>query len=393
MVKMTQNHKLLIIEDSLGDARLVQETLKDTDFRDCKTTLVDNLDQLDQHKKSRFQAILLDLHLSDIKPLDTFRLINGLYPTTPIIVLTGLDDDNLAARIVREGAQDYLVKGTYDSDNLQRSLKYSIYRKKAEQRIAKQKQASKRLKTRADNFEGETKRLESINKTKDVFLSIASHQLRTPATAVKQYIGMVLNGFAGDLLPAQRNYLETAYQSNERQLKIVDDLLKVARIDGGYVTLHKEPINIIALIRNVIEDVSGLAETKKQKIFLETKVPEVVTHADANNIRMVFENLIDNAIKYSAEKTKIKVAVSTTDNWVNCQFIDSGIGISADDQKKLFQKFSRIDDAFNHATNGSGLGLYWAREIVKLHNGEIDLESTKGKGSKFQVKLPVMQTV
>src|ERR1700712_1573736 len=126
MASAAATEDLLIIEDSIGDARLVKEILRDTEFSNYEATFVHTLDELDVFKQSRFQVIMLDLHLGDLKPLDTFKFVNNLFPTTPIIVLTGLKDDSLAARIVRAGAQDYLIKGTIDGDMLQRSLKYSV---------------------------------------------------------------------------------------------------------------------------------------------------------------------------------------------------------------------------------------------------------------------------
>ena len=380
---------LLIVEDNIGDARLIKEMLKETDFAEYETTFVHTLEEVVDFKRSRFQAILLDLHLSDKKPEETFRLVNDQFANTPIIILTGLKDDRLASKIVRRGAQDYLVKGTFDSDVLQRSLKYAIYRKKAEQKLAREKFTSQQQKNRADNFENESIRLTKINNAKDVFLSIASHQLRTPATAVKQYIGMVLHGYAGELDDKLRKFLETAYQSNERQLKIVDDLLKVARLDAGHITLHKATTDLVALLREIIADQAETIAIKQQQITLDAAEPAIFVALDGDNIRMVFENLIDNACKYSEEGSPIRIGLSSTDGWVICTIEDKGIGISPSDQKKLFQKFSRIDDSFTYAPNGSGLGLYWAREIVKLHRGDIRLKSKKGVGSTFEVRLPV----
>jgi signal transduction histidine kinase len=380
---------LLIIEDNIGDARLVKEILRDTDFDQYELTYVHTLEELSVFKKSHFQAILLDLHLSHIKPTETFKLVNGMFPSTPIIVLTGLNDDRVAAKMVHQGAQDYLIKGTIDGDSLQRSLKYAIYRKKAEKRLATEKNRTNRMKKKADSFESESKRLAKINNAKDVFLSIASHQLRTPATAVKQYIGMTLNGYAGDLTPQLKTFLETAYQSNERQLKIVEDLLKVAKLDAGHVTLHKEQTDICKLIYEVTRDSAETIAIRDQTLDLQLPEDAIAANVDKNNIRMVFENLLDNATKYSEANGAIVVAVRTDSDNVYCEFTDHGIGISPADQKKLFQKFSRSDDAFTYSPNGSGLGLYWAQELVRLHDGDIKLQSQKGVGSTFTVRLPL----
>lgn len=380
--------QLLVIEDNPGDARLVKELLKGSSFAKYTITYARSVQELDSIADTmKFEVILLDLHLPDVRPADTFKRVNAFFPMTPIIILTGLDDDVIAAKIVRQGAQDYLVKGTFDEDTLQRSLKYAIYRKSADTKLAKQKTKSRKLQDRSDSFETETIRLAKVNEAKDVFLSVASHQLRTPATSVKQYLGMVLNGFAGDLEPMQKEFLETAYRNNERQLKIVDDLLKVARLDAGQIVLQKKHVDITELIRSVIDDQAGTFKQKEQNVVIAVDKP-VHGSIDENNMRMVFENLIDNASKYSEVKSDIIVEITKAGKWLSCKVRDSGIGISEEDQRKLFKKFSRSDEAFSHSPNGSGLGLYWAREIVKLHNGHIQLTSTKGKGSTFEVMLP-----
>jgi two-component system sensor histidine kinase VicK len=245
------------------------------------------------------------------------------------------------------------------------------------------------MKKMVETFESESKRLTKINKAKDVFLSIASHQLRTPATSVKQYIGMALEGYGGEVSPKMKPFLETAYQSNDRQLRIVDDLLKVARLDAGHVTLRKEPTNICSLIYDVTKESAEAIAIKKQKLVLHLPEDALMVNLDKDNMRMVFENIMDNATKYSDENTQIEVEVTEDGNSVICTFTDQGIGISPADQKKLFHKFSRIDDSFAYSPNGSGLGLYWARELVKLHHGEIRLTSQKGVGSTFRIRLPL----
>lgn len=380
---------LLVVEDNIGDARLIKELLRGTDFEQYELTYVHSIDELEVFKKSHFQAILLDLHLSHVKPTETFKFVNDMYPTTPIVVLTGISDDKLASNIVRQGAQDYLIKGTFDGDMLQRSLKYAIYRKKADKRLAKEKNRTYKMMRKAENFESESKRLTKINNAKDVFLSIASHQLRTPATAVKQYIGMALNGYAGDVSPELQRFLETAYQSNERQLRIVDDLLKVARLDAGHVTLRKKPTDVCELVYGITSDYADTIAIKQQKLDLELPEQAVIANLDTDNIRMVFENILDNATKYSGEKTRISISVRSDKRHVYCAFQDEGIGISPEEQKKLFQKFSRMDESSAYSPNGSGLGLYWAYELVKLHKGDITVSSDKGKGSIFKIKLPL----
>lgn len=383
------NSQILIVEDNIGDARLIAEMLKEIDIGEFDVTYIQDLKAVETLSKTKFKIILLDLHLSDSSPVDTFKQVDKLFPRTPIIVLTGLEDNKLASRIVRLGAQDYLIKGTFDTVTLERSMRYAVDRKQSQIKIAREKVRTKSFQTKADNFEEESHRLLQINKAKDVFLSIASHQLRTPATAVKQYVGMLLEGYAGPLDPKQETFLRTAYESNERQLRIVDDLLKVARLDAGHVTLHKQPTDIEVLIKSLIEDHEQSFETRKQTvkyIMLSNEVGAV--EIDPDNMRMVFDNLLDNAGKYSPPGSEVTIYVNREKTKLKITFQDQGIGISKDDQKKLFQKFSRIDNSFAYSPNGSGLGLYWAREIVRLHEGTVTLESKLGVGSTFTVELP-----
>lgn len=379
---------ILIVEDNIGDARLIEELLKEIDIGDHEVTYVVDTEEVRQISKIKFDVVLLDLHLSDMTPMQTYKIVNNFFPRIPIIVLTGLEDDTLAAKIVRMGAQDYLIKGTFDSGTLRRSIKYSIERKKSQLRLARVESKTRQLQVHANDLEGETKRLEAINKAKDVFLSIASHQLRTPATSVKQYLGMLLEGYGGKVPATQKQFIETAYQSNERQIKIVDDLLRVAKLDAGHITLHKRLIDLNQMIMRVIADQEQAFKIRKQIVLFKPFEGLEPVNVDTNNLQMVFENLLDNAGKYSDENTTVEISVRQTRDKIIIEFRDEGIGISNTDQVKLFQKFSRIDNSFKYSPNGSGLGLYWAQEIVKLHDGMIRVKSSPGNGTTFSIELP-----
>jgi signal transduction histidine kinase len=153
--------------------------------------------------------------------------------------------------------------------------------------------------------------------------------------------------------------------------------------------LRKEPTDICELIYDIARDSADTIAIKNQKLDLQLPKQAVVANIDRDNIRMVFENILDNASKYSDEGSSIRIEVIAEGKQVRSIITDEGIGISPEDQKRLFQKFSRIDDSFTYSPNGSGLGLYWAKELVKLHDGDIRLSSEKGVGSTFTISLPV----
>lgn len=232
-------------------------------------------------------------------------------------------------------------------------------------------------------------RLLEINRSKDEFISLASHQLRTPATGVKQYIGMLLEGYCGELTEAQRRLLMTADDSNERQLNIVNDLLHVAQADAGKITLSKRPTDIVAMIKDIIKEQADTLKKRSQTVLLTNNAPPTAVMADEDRLRMVFENIIDNASKYSPEESELQVIIGKTRTHLSITVKDKGVGIAAKDLPKLFKKFSRIDNPLSASVGGSGLGLYWAQQIIDLHQGSITVNSKVNKGATFTINLPL----
>ena len=227
-----------------------------------------------------------------------------------------------------------------------------------------------------------------LNKTKDEFISLSSHQLRTPATGVKQYLGMVLEGMAGDISDMQKTFLQKAYESNERQLTIVSDLLKVAQVDAGKVKLRRAETNIAEMVCDVIKEQQSSFDTRKQTVQFDYPSFKAEAYVDPDKIRMVLENMIDNASKYSDPNTTVKISMIDEKKVVKINVTDNGVGIAPDDMTKLFEKFNRIHNHLSTHVGGTGLGLYWAKKIVDLHGGMIEVASVLDTGSTFSVSLP-----
>ena len=249
-------------------------------------------------------------------------------------------------------------------------------------------QRKKELEELAAALTEQRSQLVALNRAKDEFISLASHQLRTPATGVKQYIGMVLEGYAGELKDEQRAFLQRAYESNEREITIINDLLKVAQVDAGKVNLAREKVDLTALIRNVInEQSSRFAERAQTITFKPSRTPISLT-ADTSRLRMVLDNMIDNASKYTPPGKSIEVRLAKIHSTIRISVSDEGVGIEEKDIEKIFRKFSRIDNPLSVHVGGSGLGLYWVKKIIDLHHGDISVKSTPGKGSTFTISLP-----
>jgi signal transduction histidine kinase len=242
-----------------------------------------------------------------------------------------------------------------------------------------------------DATDDHVRRLEhliKINQSKDEFISIASHQLRTPATGVKQYLGMLREGMFGELSPAQKEILDRAYESNERQLVIVRDLLKVAQVDGGKVSLHFEGVDMNQLVQHVTQDSADVFKSRRQTLKYHAAKDRIIVSVDADTIRMVVENILDNASKYTEEGKCVEVRVRETKKSVKIRIADQGVGISTTEQSRLFEKFSRIENILSTKVGGTGLGLYWAKRVIDLHGGSITYAPNKPHGSIFEIVLP-----
>lgn len=236
----------------------------------------------------------------------------------------------------------------------------------------------------------QNERLLALNRSKDEFISIASHQLRTPATGVKQYLGMLLEDMFGELTDAQRDIVERAYESNERQMRIISDLLKVAQLDAGEMLLHPVTADISEHVHHIIRDMMTIFKDRAQELEYRPYRGKAFASVDMEAIRMVIENIIENASKYSDEGARVSVSVRRIDDEVRIRVADSGVGIDPADEHLLFDRFSRIDNPLSKKVGGTGLGLYWSKQVVDLHGGTITYQANKPRGSIFTITLPSM---
>ena len=244
-----------------------------------------------------------------------------------------------------------------------------------------------------DNLIKQRDQLQGLNDAKDEFISLASHQLRTPATAVKQYVGMLTHGYVGKLSKEQLKMLNVAYRNNERQLEIIEDLLRVAKVDAGKVYLDKVSCNIVTLIEQVIKEQGVLFKSRKQTVVFKKPKGKIIAVVDPKLILMVVENVLDNAGKYSQQGKQVIISVHQDINSTIITIEDQGVGIRQRDQNKLFKKFSRIDNSLSVSVKGTGLGLYWAKKILDLHQGSILVTSKLTTGSTFKIILPTSEYV
>jgi PAS domain S-box-containing protein len=231
--------------------------------------------------------------------------------------------------------------------------------------------------------------LTELNASKDEFVSLASHQLRTPATAVKQLLGIIVEGLQGPVPEHLLPILTKAYESNERQIQIVNNLLKVAQLDAGKIQLHLESAQLEDMLANIIDEQQDTLGSRRQTVDLDVPQHAPAVFVDQINLRMALSNIIDNASKYSHPGSRITVSLKQDGHDAVLRFRDQGVGISPADQAKLFSKFTRIPNELSDQVNGSGLGLYWTKKIIELHGGTIAIESAVNQGATMTVRLPI----
>ena len=229
----------------------------------------------------------------------------------------------------------------------------------------------------------------AIKVAQDELLSLASHQLRTPATGVKQYVGMVLQGFAGKVPPAQMALLEKAYASNDRQLRIINEILHMAKIGSGRIVLAKKDINLGELVTDIVSEQRGDIDQANHELKVKLPTKPITLPADMHMLRMAIENLLSNAIKYTPSAGRITVHVYREENLAKVAITDTGVGIGTADLNTIFRQFVRLDNETSQRVGGTGIGLYLSKNLVELHGGTVTVESQPGVGSTFTISLPI----
>ncbi len=231
-------------------------------------------------------------------------------------------------------------------------------------------------------------RLKELDTTKDEFISMASHQLRTPLTTIKGYLSMVLEGDVGPVTKDEKKMIQQAFDSAERMVFLIADLLNISRLQSGKFVIENKPTDLAKIVET---EVNQLQETaKNHHLTLSYRKPEEFPslNIDENKMRQVIMNFMDNAIYYTPSGGSIEVALEATDTSVSYTVTDTGLGVPKAEQHHLFAKFYRAGNARKMRPDGTGLGLFMAKKVIAAQGGAIIFKSTEGKGSTFGFSFP-----
>ena len=232
-------------------------------------------------------------------------------------------------------------------------------------------------------------RLLQLDKAKDEFVGMASHQLRTPLTRVKGYISMVLEGDAGEITATQRQFLDEAFASSERMVHLIEDFLNVSRIQNGKFIIDRHPTDLSKVVEQEIEGLDPSAKSRNLKFVYKKPKNFPMIDIDESKIRQVIMNFADNALYYSHEDSDININLSVMGDNVVFIVKDTGIGVPSNEQEQLFSKFYRASNARKQRPDGTGVGLYLSKTVIDAHGGKIIFDSIEGKGSTFGFSLPI----
>ncbi len=239
------------------------------------------------------------------------------------------------------------------------------------------------------SFELANMRLRELDQLKTDFISVASHQLRTPLSAIKWALKMIIDKDVGPVTKEQKDLLQKGYQTNERMISLINDLLNVSRIEEQRFQYRFAETSLAEVIDKTLDELRIPME--KKSILFEKRIEHHIPplFIDGQKMHLVFENLLDNAIKYTPDGGRIVLTVSRKQDVVLCLIHDSGVGIPESQWDRVFSKFFRGDNVIRMQTQGTGLGLFIARTIIEKHNGTITFDSKEGEGTTFSFTLPI----
>lgn len=387
------DQKILIIEDNPGDFFLITELLKRTTLPRYQIYHAEKISDAEIFlKKEEFRLILMDLFLPDSEGINTFKKIVPLSAHTPVIVLTGLINEEITSETLQQGAQDYLIKGEYDEKLLEKTIRYAIERKHNQELIVKAEEITRNklealVKERTKELEEAIKKEKKLVELKNQFVTIASHEFRTPLSTIR---------FAADYLheyleKLDKDEIKNKLKKIEKQVvhmeALLEDVIMAGRTELNKIPVIKSTIILKSLIDKLNEEVQHSTKNS-HRIELIYAFDKETIQTDEKLIRNIVINLLTNAIKFSPGKESIGFRVITENDNLVIEVSDKGIGVSENDIPQLFEAFHRGSNTSNIA--GTGLGLSIVKKAVELLQGEITFQSKLNEGTSIKVVLPIV---
>ena len=378
---------ILIVDDSLDNRLLLETYLKAAGHTELLSveSARDAFEQMGMDDPtgavSEIDLILMDITMPEIDGIEACRRIKNTthLMDIPLIMVTAHAEAEKLEAAFAVGAADYITKPLNKVELLARVRSALTLKREMDSR-----------KLAYIEIEEKNRELQRESLAKTQILSTASHELKTPLTSIVGYIDRILlqQDRIGPLNERQQRYLETVQRNSHRLKALIDDLLDVSRIESGSLELTLEELDVQQEIEDVVRSMQVQIGEKRIRVVLN--VPHDLREVKADRLRFsqVISNLLSNACMYSPEEATTTISAKEEGGLIHIDVSDTGMGISKDDQSKLFTKFFRADNSSTREVSGTGLGLFVTRHLVVAHGGEIWVESEEGKGTTFSFTLP-----
>ncbi|MFQ5509943.1 MAG: ATP-binding protein [Leptospirillia bacterium] len=377
--------RILIVDDSPEDREFYRRLLQQEWGTACTFLEAETVEEgLTICRDSAPDCVLLDYSLPDgdgIEFLTRLRHGSGT-PMTPIVMLTGHGSESIAVEAMKEGARDYLIKGSLTAKAISRSVGNAI----------EKGQLARALHDKHVELERANRDLVRKNREIQSFYHTVSHELKTPMTVIREFSMIMIDGIAGELSEEQRSYLHIIRRNCDQMTVMVNDLLDSSRLENGKLSIYKEPCSIGALIESVASEIQPIMLEGGIELSCDVQpdLPEVAL--DSSRMRQVLDNLLSNAAKFTPPGGRVEVRAEygkNDDENIRISVTDSGKGMEKTHLEYVFDRFYQVGDRHTEGTGGLGLGLNICKGIVDLHGGSLEVTSEPGYGSTFSFTLPV----
>jgi two-component system sensor histidine kinase EvgS len=370
--------RVLIVEDQPIDAELMVRELRRAGHEPAWQRVETEPDYL-RELNAEPDVILADYKLPQFSAPRALELLRASGLSIPLIVVTGAVGEDAVVQCMRQGAADYLLK-----DRLARlgpAVAHSLEQHELQRQAESDRESRRRL-------DAENRELHRVNMAHKQFVSVVSHELKTPLTAITAFADILAHAASGNLTERQVQQIGVIQRNSRRMADLVEDLLDTSRVQAGTIQLEPTRFDASLLFAELVENLGPTIAGKRQTLQAELPPGDVKVLADRRRLGQAISNLLSNASKYSEPETSISFRVSVRGRVLYIAIADQGIGISPEDQSRLFTPFFRTDNPAALSVPGTGLGLFLVKSLVELHEGEICVESEPGAGTTVRMEIP-----
>jgi signal transduction histidine kinase len=408
--------KVLVVDDDEVDRILLIRSLKAAGIN-IYLTEVSNFDEaISTLAKTTFDCIFLDYCLPGRDGLTLVKEIRSLDIISPLIVLTGQGDEQIAVDIMKAGAYDYIKKSKITPDKLAQVTRSAIkyYQAHTEATLANQRlqesydllvKQNHKLEAQQRQIQLQNWQLKKASQLQSQFLSTMSHELRTPLNAVIGFSQMLLRPSKGVLNEQQSNMVETILKNGKQLLTMLNEILDLSEIEAGHVKLKPDFFDLTQVVSNVVEEIRPQATVKNINLFTAINLTNPKVFNDSRRLKQILTHLLSNAIKFTNSSGKVWIEVSeiqlgiqsgiqsavNSNKEINQLVIsvnDTGIGIAPEDLEYIFEPFRQIDQTITKKYPGTGIGLAITDSLIKMMSGTITVSSELGQSTTFQIEIP-----